>query len=181
MLIGFNFCPRGWANADGQLLPINQNQSLYSLLGTQFGGDGRTTFGLPDLRGRAPIAAGQGTALPYYQVGAMGGQEYTSMTVANMPTHNHQIVGEPTTQLMATTSPTASNAPGGNMLGTFGANEKAYATSLGTPQLMHNRTVDLNSNVTFANTGSGRAQNNMQPFGVLKYCIATTGDFPSRN
>ena len=85
-IVGFNFPPRGWAFCDGQLLPINQNQSLFSLLGTTYGGDGRTTFALPDLRSRAPIHEGDG-----YSLGQRGGQETTVLTVAQMPNHTHTL------------------------------------------------------------------------------------------
>ena len=91
MLVGFNFCPRGWAPADGALLDIAQNTALFSLLGTIYGGDGRTTFGLPDLRGRAPIHTGQGPGLSNYPIGSSGGAEAVTLTPQEMPVHNHTI------------------------------------------------------------------------------------------
>jgi microcystin-dependent protein len=90
-LVGFTYCPRGWANADGQLLPIAQNQALFSLLGTTYGGDGVTTFSLPDLRGRAPIHLGQGPGLSTYQQGETGGAEQVTLTVNEMPPHTHSF------------------------------------------------------------------------------------------
>lgn len=181
IMVGFTFCPRGWAEANGQLLPINSNQSLYSLLGTQFGGDGRTNFALPDLRGRSPIAPGNGLGLPNYVIGQKGGVETTAMTQANMATHNHQVLGAPTGTLMATSDAPSTNVPTGNQLATFPAGTNAYATSIGTPRPMHSGTVDLNIQVSFGNTGNGAPQNNMQPFQVIRYCIATQGVYPSRN
>jgi len=181
IMVGFNFCPRGFAEANGQLLPINQNQSLYSLLGTQFGGDGRTSFALPDLRGRAPIGAGTGAGLPTYAIGQKGGVETTTMTTANMPAHNHPVIGDPDATLLATSSAPSTNMPGGNLLATFPASVDAYTTAQGTPQPMHNNTVDLTIRVKFSNTGGGQSQNNMQPFQVIRFCMATQGYFPSRN
>src|SRR5210317_2190722 len=107
-IVGFDFPPRGWAQCDGQLLPINQNQSLYSLLGTTYGGDGRTTFALPDLRGRMPVHPGNGPGLSDRRLGEKGGAEDATLTVAEIPSHNHQLKGvdEPANQA----------TPGGNAL-----------------------------------------------------------------
>ena len=91
MIVGFNFCPRGWANADGQLLAINSNSALFSLFGTMYGGDGRTSFGLPDLRGRVPMHAGSGPGLTLRREGQKFGQERVTLTIPEMPSHNHQI------------------------------------------------------------------------------------------
>ena len=181
MMVGFTFCPRGWANADGQLLPINQHQSLYSLLGTQFGGDGRTTFALPDLRGRSPIASGQGTGLPDYPIGNIGGTEEETMLVNEMANHTHLIFGVPNATLKATSSSATSNSPADNIIPTYPAGQNVYATSQGTPVPMHDETVDLTVNLTIGNTGSSVPYNNMQPFQVIRYCIATQGLYPSRN
>ena len=90
-LVGFNFCPRGWLSADGQLLDISQNQALFSLFGTIYGGDGRTTFALPDLRGRAPIHMGQGTGLENYPIGQPGGAETVTLNQQQMPVHSHGV------------------------------------------------------------------------------------------
>src|SRR6056297_1754420 len=91
MMVGYNFCPRGWANADGQLLPISSNSALFSLYGTTFGGDGRTTFALPDLRGRVPIHPGQGIGLPNYTLGQRGGQASITLGIDNLPPHEHTV------------------------------------------------------------------------------------------
>ena len=181
MMVGFSFCPRGWAEANGQILPINQNQSLYSLLGTQFGGDGRTTFALPDLRGRSPIGSGRGAGLPEYTIGQQGGTETEVMTTNDMANHNHPIIGVPTASLKATSSGPTSNSPTNNLIPTYPAGQNIYASSLGSPVPMHDGTVDLTINVSIANTGNNIEVNNMQPYQVIRYCIATQGLYPSRN
>src|ERR1700747_753421 len=90
-MMSFNFPPKGWAFCNGQLLPINQNQALFALLGTTFGGDGRTNFALPDLRGRVPLSAGQGPGLENYNLGQTGGAEQVSLTADQMPPHTHTL------------------------------------------------------------------------------------------
>ncbi|WP_135507111.1 phage tail protein [Roseovarius aestuariivivens] len=181
MIVGFNFCPRGWAAADGQLLPISSNQALFSLLGTTYGGDGRTTFALPDLRGRSPIASGMGPGLPNYQLGQRSGSETTAMTQQNLPNHTHNVVGVPTGRLQATSSPPTSNAPGGNLIPTFPAGERVYAGSQTVPVPMNNATVDLDVQISLGTSGNNIRANNMQPYQVLNFCIATQGLFPPRN
>ena len=156
-MIGFNFPPRGWAFCDGQILPISQNQSLYSLLGTTYGGDGRTTFALPDLRGRVPIHSGEG-----HQLGQKGGEATHTLSTGEMPqhTHAHQAV-----QVDAGTI-----NPTGAMLGS--AQVAAYTD----PQTL----VDLRS-ATVTAAGGGQAQENMQPYLTVPFVIALQGLFPSRN
>ena len=112
--VGFNFCPPGWTEANGQLLPINQNQALFSLYGTMYGGDGETTFGLPDLRGRAPIHAGTGPGLQSYPQGSKGGAETHVLTTLELPSHsfNYSVViakGRPTTDSATNTATGANN------------------------------------------------------------------------
>ncbi len=161
-ILGFNFAPRGWAFCDGQILPINQNQSLYSLLGTTYGGDGRTSFALPDLRGRTPIHVGSSNGTTHL-LGSKGGEEQHNLTVAEMAQHDHTLQG---------TDANADNPiPPGNVLGAF---NNAYGTPPAT---------DLVSPVpgTLANTGSSQGHNNMMPFLVLNFAIALQGLFPSRN
>lgn len=157
-MMGFNFPPRGWALCDGQILPINQNQALYSLLGTTYGGDGRTTFALPDLRGRTPIHFGDGHAL-----GQKSGEETHTLLAGEMPQHTHALQASPT----AADSPQAA----GNMLGTSAAADVYNAA--GNLQNM--------SGAAVANAGGGQAHENMQPFLALNFCIALQGLFPSRN
>ncbi len=164
---GFNFAPRGWATCDGQIMPINQNQALYSLLGTIYGGDGRTTFALPDLRGRTPIHQGTNNASGMdYSIGQRGGAETTSMSVAQLPGHVH-VVDMPVSNNAADSD----EASGG-----FLTDQSAdtYATAA-TPNSFYG------SGVNTASTGNGAAYNIMQPFLTINMCIATVGLFPSRN
>lgn len=159
-IVGFNFAPRGWAFCDGQILPINQNQSLYSLLGTTYGGDGRTSFGLPDMRSRTPVHKGDG-----HPLGQRGGSETVALAAAQMPAHSHAVKA---TQSAANVSPV------GNTVVLADTNKSLYADAT-----VANLTA-LRSG-TIANTGGGQAHNNMQPYLTLSYCIALQGLFPSRN
>ncbi len=161
---GFNFPPRGWAQCDGQLLSISQNQALFSLLGTMYGGDGRTTFGLPDLRGRVMIHQGNGPGLSSKSIGQKGGSETNTLSVAQLPSHNHN--------LRASSTAGDSNSPTGRVLGDAGFldNDFKAAESL----------VDMNVNA-IGNTGGSQPVNNMQPYQVINICIALTGIYPSRN
>jgi len=159
-IVGFNFAPRGWAFCDGQILPINQNQSLYSLLGTTYGGDGRTTFALPDLRSRTPIHRGSS-----YQLGQKGGAETVTLTAAEIAAHSHTA--------KASSSDAADNAPQGQVLADPNpAGDLLY----GDPSSL----TSLRSG-TITNAGGGQAHNNMQPYLTLSFCIALRGLFPSRN
>lgn len=161
---GFNFAPRGWAFCRGQLLPINQNQALFSLLGTMYGGDGRTTFALPDLQGRAIVGFGQGPGLSALNQGAKGGTETVTLQVANLPAHNHQIT--------ATDSDANSDeASNGARLGTTGVSIYASGGSA---------SVTLAPDSTTP-TGGSQPFQNRSPFLGTNYCIAVTGIFPSRN
>jgi microcystin-dependent protein len=161
-IIGFNFAPRGWAFCDGQILPINQNQSLYSLLGTTYGGDGRTSFALPDLRGRTPIHVGSDHSL-----GSKGGEESHTLSVAEIPSHTHQA----TASSALGTSAAPADALWAQVTNTVG---NAYADpGQGAPSnAMNDPVVDA---------GGSQAHNNMQPTLTLNYCIALQGLFPSRN
>lgn len=160
-----NFAPRGWAFCDGQLLPIAQYSALFALLGTTYGGDGRTTFALPDLRGRAPIHAGTGPGLSERRLGSKAGQETTTLTVAQMPNHNHGAY-----QSINTAEGTQSTPTSGYPAKT-GDGSHDYA----------NATDAQATNVTVGNTGGGQAHDNMQPFLTINYIIALQGIFPSRN
>jgi microcystin-dependent protein len=155
-LMSFGFAPKGWAMCNGQLLPINQNQALFSLLGTTFGGDGRVNFALPDLRSRTPIHVGSGHTL-----GERGGEQAHTVSIAEMPTHTHVANG---TSENATVAP-----PAGNLLAS-GANQ--YQPPPGNTTL-HPQTL--------ANVGGSQAHLNMQPFLTLTFCIALQGIFPSPN
>ena len=158
-LMGFNFAPRGWAFCDGQILPINQNQSLYSLLGTTYGGDGRTSFALPDMRGRVPIhvgSNGQGS----HTLGQKSGEETHTLSPNEMPQHTHVAQG--------TDAAADNTAPTGRKLA---ATSGLYSTARNTTLLPS----------TVANVGGGQAHDNMQPYLALNFCIALQGLFPSRN
>jgi microcystin-dependent protein len=155
-LMSFVFPPKGWALCNGQLLPINQNQALFALLGTTFGGNGQTNFALPDLRDRTPIHVGSGHTL-----GESGGQQAHTLSLNETPTHTHVANGA--------SNDASVDAPAGNLVAT-GANQ--YAPPPGTTTL-HPQTL--------ANTGGGQAHLNMQPFLTLSFCIALQGIFPSPN
>lgn len=155
-IMSFVFPPKGWALCDGQLLPINQNQALFSLLGTTFGGDGRVNFGLPDLRGRAPIHVGSGHTL-----GERGGEQAHTLSISELRTHAHVLQ--------------ASSQNGNTPIPTNGLLASANNLYAGSTNL-----VALNS-TTVANTGGSQAHLNMQPFLTLSCCIALQGIFPSPN
>lgn len=156
-IFGFNFAPRNWAQCDGQILPINQNQSLFSLLGTTYGGDGRTSFALPDLRGRAPIHVGSG-----HNLGQGSGEQSHTLTSAQMPQHDHQLAGH--------TGDATTNDPDDKVLAT--ASTAIYTNPGGTLTQMNAGALP--------NVGSGQSHENMQPYLALNFCIALTGTFPSR-
>lgn len=175
MLVGYTFCPRGWADAAGQLLPIAQNSALFSLYGTNYGGDGRTTFGLPDLRGRVPISVGTGPGLSSYRLGEKGGQEQVTLNVTNMPQHNH--AASSTATLNASNSAASAEAPAGGALATT---EAATYTTRGTPnQAMKSGSVAVTTTVGM--NGGNLPHENRPPFQVMRWCVALTGVFPSRN
>ncbi|MFC1997299.1 phage tail protein [Chloroflexota bacterium] len=162
-IVGFNFAPRGWAFCDGQILPINQNQSLYSLLGTTYGGDGRTSFALPDLRGRVPIHVGRYNGGDFHQLGSKSGEETHTIIAAEMPQHKHGY--------QASGVDGNSNIPGSHIL----AREVSQPYRQDRPSSLQM----LSGSVM--NTGGGQAHENMQPFIALNFCIALRGLFPSRN
>lgn len=161
-MVGFTFAPRGWALCDGQLLPISQNQSLYSLLGTTYGGDGRTTFALPDLRGRTPVHSGSGINL-----GGEGGEESHILTTAEMPQHTHSSSAS-----TATGNQGSDTSPTNNVLASQARRELPIYTE---------PTSLTALGPMAANTGGGQPHENMQPFLAVNFCIALQGLFPSRN
>ena len=155
-IMSFVFAPKGWALCNGQLLPINQNQGLFSLLGTTFGGDGRVNFALPNLQGRTPIHVGSGHTL-----GEQGGEQAHTLSIAELPTHTHVLQAS------------------GNNAGTNSPNGAVLANSTAVYHAPTNLTSLSPSSVT--NTGGSQAHLNMQPFLTLSFCIALQGIFPSPN
>ena len=154
-ICSFNFAPKGWAFCNGQLLPINQNQALFSLLGTTYGGDGRTTFGLPDLQSRAPLHVGSGHTL-----GERGGEQAHTLSISELPTHTH-----------------VANASTANGNVAFASNNILAAA--GNLYTGSTNLVAISPS-SIANVGGSQAHLNMQPFLVLNFCIALQGIFPSQ-
>jgi microcystin-dependent protein len=156
-LMSFSFAPKGWAQCNGQLLPINQNQALFSLLGTTFGGDGRVNFALPDLRGRTPIHVGSNHTL-----GERGGEQAHTLSISELPTHTHTVQA----------SASNANTPiptNGVLARTTSAN--LYRNTASSPTALNAATI--------TNIGGSQPHLNMQPFLTLNFCIALQGIFPS--
>jgi len=162
-LFAGNFAPRGWAFCEGQLLPISQNSALFSLIGTTYGGDGRTTFALPDLRGRVAIGPGNGPGLSSYREGQKGGQEHVTLTTNQMPSHNHAI--------NANSNGGTVSSPVGHFLADTSAFDFEYATTANS---------QMNS-LMASNAGGSQSHENRQPFLAIYYIIALQGVFPSRS
>lgn len=156
-MVSFSFPPKGWALCNGQLLPINQNQALFALLGTTFGGDGRTTFALPDLRGRAPVHVGSEVAL-----GQSGGSENVPLTLSQLPPHSH---------VLGSGDQATASSPNGNTVASRPRRGTSIYTAAGDP-------VFLNGSVP---EGGGQPHDNMQPSLTLNFIIALIGIFPSPN
>lgn len=165
-----NFAPRSWAFCDGQLLSINANQALFSLLGTIYGGDGRTTFALPDLRGRVPIGPGNGPGLSSYREGQKGGVESVILNQTQIPSHTHSAAGT----LQAVVAPANSNNPNAKSLGI--AADNLYASGDANGTMGENGVA-----VTVSNTGGNLGHTNMQPWIAIYYIICLQGIFPSRS
>ncbi|MBO2010987.1 phage tail protein [Hymenobacter negativus] len=170
-LMAINFPPRGWAFCQGQLIPISQNTALFSLLGTQYGGDGRTSFALPDLRGRAALGVGQGPGTSNYTQGEVTGTEGVTLLTTQMPAHMHAVKGT-----------VAANSA----LGTVSTPVNGYLAAASSAQYSENpgggqpMAADLVTGQTAA-TGSGQSHENRMPFLALNYCIALQGVFPQRS
>jgi microcystin-dependent protein len=158
-IMSFSWAPKGWAMCNGQLLPINQNQALFSLLGTTWGGNGQTTFALPDQRGRVPIHVGNG-----YPLGQVGFEQAHTLTIAEMPEHVHGLT--------ATTVAAASIVAVDNLLATAAATDPLYSTNT-------NTTAMAPSSIGIV--GSSQAHTNMQPYLTVNFCIALNGIFPAQN
>jgi microcystin-dependent protein len=159
----FSFPPSGWAFCDGQLLPISQNTALFALLGTRFGGNGTSTFGLPDLRGMAPMHPGQGPGLSQHDLGETGGSETVSLLVSEIPAHSHAVRANGAPADLQLPGPTRSLARSGG--------GSAYQTD------STNNLVAM-SPQALTSAGSGQPHNNMQPYLTFNFCIALQGVFP---
>jgi len=171
---GFNFAPTGWAQCNGQLLAINNYQALYALIGTTYGGDGQTTFGVPNMQGRTPIGTGTGPGLPAYIIAQHGGSETVTLTAANLPVHNHPVLTPPNVPVSNVNSDQAD--PTGHYFGFVSVGtDSPYAPTPG-----NNITVGLNATPS-GTTGSGLPMNILNPYLVVNYCISLFGIFPQRN
>ena len=174
VMFGGNFAPRGWAKCEGQLLPINQYSALFSLLGTMYGGDGRTTFGLPDLRGRTPVGVGRGPGLSDYRQGPGGGHEQVYLNVTNLPAHNHSAAGT----VRASFAPPAGQ---GNQPLPANNNFAGNGTNLYSNQAVNANMAANNVAVTVGNTGGNIPFSVVQPWCAVQFIIALQGVFPSRS
>lgn len=179
-MVAYNFAPRSWAFCQGQLLAISSNSALFSILGTIYGGDGRTTFALPDLRGRVPIQEGSGPGLPSYRLGQRGGQETVGLSVLNLPVHSHVI---DSSGLSGHANFNANSDDSGNVDDPTNANMSLSASP------MYGATADaaagtsaaqIGGSLTMASTGGSVPHDNMQPFIALNYVICEFGIYPSR-
>lgn len=171
-----NFAPRNWAYCQGQLLAISSNSALFSLLGTIYGGDGRTTFGLPDLRGRVPVGTGNGPGLTSRPLGQKGGTETNTLNILNLPSHNHTASGK-----LATGGDNAlSDISAGNLLASE-ARGGGDALSIYNSGAATGYMADGSVQVTVGNTGSNQAVNNIQPYLAMNYVICLQGVYPSRS
>lgn len=162
-LFGNNFCPRNWAMAQGQLLPIAQNTALFSLLGTTYGGDGRTTFALPNFEGRTPVGVGRGPGLSNYVWGQRTGADMRVLSITQMPSHSHTM--------RASNNVIDTHDGAGDLFGDFGG-FLAYGSNTNGGQM---------NNATIANTGGGQSFSVQQPQIVMNWCIALAGVYPSRS
>lgn len=162
-MFGGNFAPRRWAFCAGQLLAINQNTALFSILGTTYGGDGQTTFGLPDLRGRVPVGTGQGPGLTSRNLGEVSGEESHRLIASEMPQHSHA--------LQASSANGDQRGPGGNFPAASDQRNSQYAAAANAAM----------SPAAIGAAGSSLPHNNMQPYQVMNFIICLQGMFPSRN
>lgn len=193
-----NFAPRGWAFCQGQIMSISTNSALFSLLGVVYGGNGQTTFGLPNLAGRVPVGQGQSPGTSTYTLGQMSGTEQVSLTTAQMPAHIHtatftSTAGGGTVNINAYQTPAASATPGGTNSAlaiasgedtqTFNSVDvKVYGPATGTPVTIASATVAAPAGTVAVNpNGSSLPFSILQPYQVLNYVIALEGVFPSRN
>ena len=168
IIVPYNFSPRGWAFCNGQILPIAQNTALFSLLGTTYGGNGQTTFALPDLRGRVSNSSGQGPGLSSYDLGQVGGTESETITINQMPAHNHQVA-------CLNGGAASSVKPSGKFVGKLNVPTDVNAV------VWADTSDSLMAPTSITNTGGSQPISLLQPYLTLNYCIALEGIFPSRN
>ena len=179
MVWPISFAPRGWAFCNGQLLAISQNQALFALIGNYYGGDGRTTFALPDLRGRVPVGAGQGLGLSPYSLAQQGGVETVPLTEAQMPSHVHDVPpGGGSAQLRVSSGRADQDSPVGNYLAK--THEDIYAGSADST-MSSDAISSSGTSAQTSQTGGGGAHENRQPWVAVNYVIALDGLFPSRS
>ena len=167
-IFGFSFAPKGWALCAGQLMPISQNTALFSLLGTTYGGDGRTTFGLPNLQGAAPLNFGQGAGLSPYDLGQTGGETAVTLLPTEMPVHTHSV--------QCSTAAGNATSPANNVWGTAKVGRQAenkYSATTGSSPAMNPNAISV--------AGGSQPHNNMPPHLTVNFCIALQGVFPSRS
>lgn len=166
--VGYSFCPRGTLEASGQLLSIASYETLFSLLGSTYGGDGRVNFALPDLRGRYTISQGQGPGLPHYTQGSRAGSVFTTLLESNMPNHTHDG------RIRATTSGPTTNSPVDATFPTFAVGQNIYSNG-------NDNTAMHDDDVQIARTGGGQPFSVMNPYLTTRQCVVTEGIYPSRN
>ncbi len=183
ILVPYNFAPRGFAFCNGQILSIAQNTALFSLLGTTYGGNGQTTFALPDLRGRVPVSSGQGPGLNNYDLGEVTGVETLTLNINQMPVHNHVVS---MAGVNATANARTANGNTRNPANALPAVEAAGVTATysdlpGPVAAMSSQAISIAGSPTIANSGGSQPFSIVQPLLTLNYCIALEGIFPSRN
>jgi microcystin-dependent protein len=162
----FNFPPTGWAFCNGQLLPLSQNTALFSLLGTTYGGDGKSTFALPDMQGNAPMHPGQGPGLSLHDLGEIGGSQFVTLLQSEIPAHSHSVIAQ--------VPPADTNLPGGNVLA------RASVGGVNPYQPPAGATLVAMSPNALTPAGGGQPHNNLMPYLTLNFCIALQGVFPPR-
>lgn len=175
-----NFAPRGYAFCAGQILPIAQNTALFSLLGTTYGGNGQTTFALPDLRGRVPLGVGQGPGLPVYDLGEVSGSPNVTLLITQMPSHSHGLQGTATVTHPSSSAAGDNDSPNGRIPAVSPGGDEQWTSAASANGTTAAGTVNLGA-VTTTLAGGGQPHDNMQPYLGLNFVIALEGIFPSRN
>lgn len=176
MMFAGSFCPRGYADANGSLLAISQNNALFSLFGTIYGGDGRSTFGLPDLRGRVPVGEGNGPGLSNRPIGQKSGQQSVNININQMPVHSHAAIT--TTTLQATNNSGTLSDPSNNILANDGSDDIYHPNEVSSGQMALGA---ITSTTTLSASGGNTSIQSEQAYTVIRYCVALVGTYPSRN